>query len=99
MISKCANSECSRPFHYFREGKLFSREIREGGHERGVLGMSDFKGKTSRTEFFWLCAECCKRFTLNVRISDGKSETVLEPLASSRKDFRQDEEEIRHEAA
>ena len=29
MTSKCANPECSRRFHYFRDGIIFSVEPRE----------------------------------------------------------------------
>jgi hypothetical protein len=59
MLSKCANPNCSTPFHYLRDGKLFRWD--------GV-GITDHRPAPShaskpnrKVEFFWLCGDCASR--------------------------------------
>ena len=58
MLSKCANPECSRPFRFLHEGKLFrltpSREVQ----------IAVGKSRTALRERFWLCDECSRRMTI-----------------------------------
>jgi len=62
MLSKCANPDCSAPFHYLRNGKLFHID-------RSAVGPQLVSGKRAarRIEYFWLCAECAGSMTLAVR--------------------------------
>ncbi len=61
MVSKCANPGCSSIFRYLHEGKLFQ-----------VPAKSVLDSNPSRhDEFFWLCNECSKRFTIAVDSSTG----------------------------
>jgi hypothetical protein len=69
MLSKCANPDCSTPFLYLREGKLFRMEI-------PVDGTSENDAATSaavryRVEFFWLCDYCSNRMTLAWKRGQG----------------------------
>ena len=64
MLSKCANPDCYETFLYLRQGKLFRLEVpidnRSGinlsgnGRARPATGV--------RTEHFWLCDSCCRKF-------------------------------------
>jgi len=65
MVSKCANPECSTPFRYFHEGKLFRLETKLGPDRRRALDTADDAKKTMhRLEFFWLCDDCAGKMTL-----------------------------------
>ena len=65
MVSKCANPECSTPFRYFHQGKLFRLETRIGPDRRRALGTEhDAKKSMHRLEFFWLCDDCAAKMTL-----------------------------------
>ncbi len=64
MLAKCANPECSKPFHYLREGKIFRIDLESvpagGGGRRPV-----------RIEHFWLCGTCSTQMTLLYRKGEG----------------------------
>lgn len=62
MVSKCANPLCSAPFHTLREGHLVVLHLRQPGL-KGASTKADVKD----FEPFWLCPECCDRFTLVVK--------------------------------
>lgn len=65
MVSKCANPECSTPFLYFGQGKLFRLETE--GREDRRRRMGDDAGISKslrRLEFYWLCEKCAERMTL-----------------------------------
>ena len=62
MLSKCANPECTAPFHYLREGKLF--QIDTSMAQLPVPELVE-KGKPPHhIEYFWLCEECARVVTL-----------------------------------
>ena len=63
MLSKCANPLCSAPFLTLRKGRLVVLHLRQPvlkGTFRAEADVKDF-------EPFWLCEECCDRFTLLVK--------------------------------
>ncbi len=62
MVSKCANPLCSTPFSTLREGRLVLLHLRQPAL-KGASAEADVKD----FEPFWLCEECCKRFTLLVK--------------------------------
>ena len=65
MVSKCANPDCSVPFRYFHQGKLFRVETSTGLERRRAMGQDDEPRKPiRRLEFFWLCGDCSSRMTL-----------------------------------
>ena len=70
MVSKCANPECSKSFHYLREGKLF--RLMFGYPSRG------FRRKEHRVEYLWLCADCSPKYSLSWDRNHG---IVLVPIS------------------
>lgn len=64
MLSKCANPECTTPFQYLREGKIFKVE-RDG--PTLVAG----KKPVASVEHFWLCGPCSGKVTLVYDAKDG----------------------------
>jgi len=62
MLSKCANPRCSAPFLTLRKGRLVILHLRQLVPE-GTLAEADVRD----FEPFWLCEECCDRFTLLVK--------------------------------
>lgn len=66
MLSKCANPDCTAPFHYLRDGKLF--QIEAG--KRGPQLITD-KRPAHKIEYFWLCGSCSTSMTLAVHRSKG----------------------------
>lgn len=68
MVSKCANPNCSEQFRYLHQGKLFH-----------LSPVPDLEHITEETcgglyERFWLCEECCKKFTV---VWDGEQAQVV----------------------
>lgn len=51
MTAKCANPSCSKPFHYFRTGKIYLIDV--------PIPKSSLKERRPH-EYFWLCGECCR---------------------------------------
>jgi hypothetical protein len=79
MVSKCANPNCSTPFHH-RRGRLFRfpKQPVEGGHP----------ANTHSVQHFWLCEACLFVYSLEYYQGQGVTlrrhfETALE--ANSRK--------------
>jgi hypothetical protein len=60
MLTKCANTNCSRPLHYLRHGKIF----RLGSDRAADLRVEKIPAGPAPVEHFWLCGHCCQRFTL-----------------------------------
>ena len=69
MVSKCANPECSRHFHYLHEGKVFKLEFDPAGWP-GHDPPSEY-GAGHRVEHFWLCSSCALTMTLAVEKGKG----------------------------
>lgn len=68
MLSKCANPTCSAQFRYLHLGKLF--------HLCPIPELEKINEDCSGElyERFWLCEDCCKKFTV---IWDGLQAQVV----------------------
>jgi hypothetical protein len=75
MVSKCANPQCSVPFQYFREGKLFRIEDERIASPGPMLVNSK---RLHHVEHYWLCGACSAKLTL---AHDPEKGTVVVPLA------------------
>ena len=64
MLSKCANPQCSALFLTLRKGRLVVLHLRQAVL-KGTLAEAETDGRDF--EPFWLCEECCERFTLLVK--------------------------------
>jgi hypothetical protein len=78
MLAKCANPNCSAPFRYLREGKLFQVE-RDEGNTPILRGPRARPRADRRVEYFWLCGMCAARVTLAF---DRVRGMITVPLAS-----------------
>lgn len=79
MIAKCANPDCSAPFRYFGEGRLFPFEIKDPSEPcRDVPNAVCVRKPRHHTIFFWLCGRCAADLTLRFDPRHGLS---VEPLA------------------
>lgn len=65
MVSKCANPDCSTPFQYMREGKLFRFEDLETLADRSRPHLVSERKTPRRTEHFWLCGRCSTELTVS----------------------------------
>lgn len=75
MVSKCANPNCSAPFRYLHEGRIFALEFTaETKVDSGEVRPQ------RRIEHFWLCPRCCGSITLTV----DKGTVVTRPLRERR---------------
>jgi hypothetical protein len=66
MLSRCANSQCLKPFLRLGEGKLFLVES-EGAidsEEMPIPFSAHTRRARRRVERYWLCDQCAKSFTL-----------------------------------
>jgi hypothetical protein len=58
MVNHCANPNCSKPFLYLSEGRLFAFDVPD---PRGPV----ISGRIAhRREHHWLCGECSQTFVL-----------------------------------
>jgi hypothetical protein len=72
VIRKCANPDCDIEFRSSREGRLFSFEIKNPTEPcRDVPAVICEKNPGRATVYFWLCKQCCGRFTLQFTVSSG----------------------------
>lgn len=66
MLSRCANSQCSKPFLRLRDGKLFlveTERVTKPG-EPAVPPFVRARQQPRRVEHYWLCDECATEWTL-----------------------------------
>jgi hypothetical protein len=77
MTTKCANPACTRPFLYFRSGKIYLIDAlasNEGGSPESAR---------KDIEYFWLCGACSQYMQVTL---DRNGAVVVERLeAESRK--------------
>jgi hypothetical protein len=75
MLSKCANPGCPAPFLYLHQGKLFRLDTgteRSAAQSPAAQARAQSKDRTIRhLEFFWLCAECAAKLTLDYKKGVG----------------------------
>jgi hypothetical protein len=72
MIRECANPNCDAEFLYANEGQLFPFEIRNPKEPCRDVPAAICRKKPGRAVvYFWLCEQCCERFTLHFTISSG----------------------------
>ena len=80
MLSRCANSQCCRPFLKLREGKLFLVET-ERLSKPGESTAPPFvraRRQQRLVEHYWLCDDCATQWTLVYNQTRG---IALVPLA------------------
>lgn len=79
MLSRCANSQCAKPFLRLRQGRLFLVEtqcVAKLGEVKAPF--SPFVRKPPRrVERYWLCDQCAEAWTL---VHDRNQGIVLLPL-------------------
>jgi hypothetical protein len=65
MVSHCANPNCKVPFHYLRGGRLYRFDIKSPQMPCADVPNAICSDKPSRaTVYFWMCMDCCRRFSL-----------------------------------
>ena len=80
MLSKCANLNCSNPFRYLHEGRLFRMETEIRGGDGSAFGTdTDVRKSVRRLEFFWLCDNCAATMTLTYQKGVGVTARPLHP--------------------
>jgi hypothetical protein len=79
MLSRCANSQCGKPFLRLREGKLFLVEtdntVNDG--ESTAPPFARTRHPQRQVEHYWLCEDCTLLWTL---IYTRESGVTLAPL-------------------
>ena len=83
MLSKCANPECTAPFHYLRDGKLFQIDTSALSQSAGPQLVNEVK-PPHRIEYFWLCTQCSSSMTLTFQRGKGVVTVPLAPAAVRR---------------
>jgi hypothetical protein len=83
MLSKCANPECTAPFHYLHDGKLFQIDTSAVPQSAGPQLVNEAK-PAHRIEYFWLCTQCSSSMTLAFQHGKGVVTVPLTPAAVRR---------------
>jgi hypothetical protein len=83
MLSRCANSQCSKPFVRLGQGKLFLVQTEFPVKSGELTGpRSRYTRRQARpVERYWLCKQCAEVSTL---VQDRKEGIVLVPLQQAR---------------
>lgn len=79
MLSRCANSQCGKPFLRLRDGKLFLVEtdrVTKPG-ESAAPPFVRARQQQRQVEHYWLCDECATHWTL---VFDRESGVALVAL-------------------
>jgi hypothetical protein len=79
MLSRCANSQCCKPFLKLRDGKLFlveTNHVTKPG-EAATPPFVRARQQQRRVEHYWLCDDCATDWTL---IYDGATGVALASL-------------------
>ena len=72
MISHCANPACRAPLHYLRGGRLYRFDVKSPGEPCNDVPNAICTNRPAHAAiFFWLCQECCSRFTLKFDLRLG----------------------------
>ena len=73
MLAKCSNPSCTETFRYLGQGRLFRLEA--DPVSRSYTSYPEWV----QEEYFWVCAECSKRYTLHL---DEAGHVSVLPLPS-----------------
>ena len=84
MLSKCANPECTAPFHYLRDGKLFQIDASFGIRQSAGPQLVNEAKPSHRIEFFWLCGNCSSSMTVAFQPGKGVVMVPLPPIGVRR---------------
>jgi hypothetical protein len=80
MVNQCANTNCGKPLHYLREGRIFVFDV-------PVPDTPETKGGKTRLQHFWLCGRCSETLAMEqtssreVRVVVRKNKAALNPAA------------------
>lgn len=77
MIGKCANPNCSKPFRYLNDGRLFVQG--PAGRRHRYSNRRD-----NRVSYAWLCQDCAAVWTVKVEAERGFCVVPLESSAEKR---------------
>jgi len=79
MLSRCANSQCCKPFLRLRDGKLFLVETDRLNkpEEPAVPPFVRARQQQRCVEHYWLCDDCATHWTL---VYDSQTGVALTPL-------------------
>jgi hypothetical protein len=79
MLSRCANSECCKPFLRLREGKLFLVETERLAKSGQSTAPPFVRARRQQrlVEHYWLCDDCAVKWTLVYNPNHG---VALAPL-------------------
>jgi hypothetical protein len=82
MLSRCANSECGKPFLKLREGRLFLVETDRVTKPGESVAPPFVRARQQQrsVEHYWLCNDCASMWTL---VYDRERGVVLTPLRRS----------------
>jgi len=82
MLSRCANSQCGKPFLKLREGRLFLVETERVTKPGESIGPPFVRARQRQrlVEHYWLCDECAVLWTL---VHDPDQGVALAPLKRS----------------
>ena len=67
MLAKCANPICGAHFRYLSQGRVFNVPLPGTGPFNGTEDTRKWCAYPHRVEHFWLCAECLRTMTLELR--------------------------------
>jgi hypothetical protein len=84
MLSKCANPQCTAPFHYLHEGKLFQIDTSLGAPQSSGPQLVERSKPPRHVEYFWLCGQCSLTMTLTFQRGKGVVTVPLQSSASQR---------------
>jgi|SRR5580658_10571287 hypothetical protein len=86
MLSRCANSQCGKPFLKLREGKLFLVETERVTKPGESVAPPFVRARQQQrcVEHYWLCDGCAALWTLAYDLDRGVVLTpLLRPAASA----------------
>lgn len=82
MLSRCANSQCARPFLRLGQGRLFLVESESVAKVKDLTSVRSpyLRKPARRIERYWLCDRCAESWTL---VPDQQTGVALIPLRTT----------------
>jgi len=79
MLSRCANSQCNKPFLRLGQGRLFVVEAQPAPEPSQLHSTRSpyLRKDPRRIERYWLCGDCAETWTL---IQDTEQGVTLAPI-------------------